>query len=202
MSKRDTVTAQDGGGAGVAVGSLDALGWKCLTRAELYYQHPDGTPKHWKNADGSRNTPDAVVEVPGNLLLNGGGSLLWEYAIGNGSATTSSAKKFLNGTAALGVSTSTSAAAATQTDLQGTTKWYKVMSAGYPTHTTGTASTAMVAVFRSTWTATEANIAWKEWGIFNKVSGAGKAMLNRKVQTLLTKTSAATATLTATITLS
>jgi hypothetical protein len=41
--------------------------------------------------------------------------------------------------------------------------------------------------FKSSFATGEANFAWNEWGIFNSASGA--TMLNRKVESLGTKTS-------------
>lgn len=58
---------------------------------------------------------------------------------------------------------------------------------------------ANVMTFRSTFATTDANFAWQEWGIFN-ASTAG-TMMNRKVESLGTKTSAQTWQLTLTITL-
>jgi hypothetical protein len=87
--------------------------------------------------------------------------------------------------------------------LQGSAKKIKAISGGFPTHTTGsTASTAAKIIYKSTFTSTEANFAWNEWGLFNRAAtGAVQRMLNRKAGALLTKTSAATASLTVTLSL-
>lgn len=162
--------------------------WHCHTKAELFRP---GEPQ-----------PYLVKEIEGNQLLAGGASLLWECLIGNGT-TASTARKYFNATAALGVSTSLTAASSFQTNLLGTNKKYKALSAAYPTHTTGsTASTAAKVVFKSTFTTTEGNFAWNEWGVFNTATtGANQRMLNRKVGALITKTTAATASLTVTLSL-
>ena len=57
-----------------------------------------------------------------------------------------------------------------------------------------------VATFVSTFSTSEANWAWQEWGIFNHVSTG--TMLCRKVESLGTKTSAQSWQITATITVS
>lgn len=139
-----------------------------------------------------------VIEGEGNLLLYGGASALWNRLVqGTPSVSVFSA----NTNAHIGVGDNTGAsasvAAATQTDLQGDSKFRKVANV---THTDSpNASGAASVTFVSTFETTEANYAWNEWGIFN-ASTAGR-MLNRKVEGLGTKTSAATWQLTITLTL-
>lgn len=101
---------------------------------------------------------------------------------------------FNNANSYIGVGDSTSAFAATQTDLQAATnKFRKAMDATYPQ------VAANVLTYRSTFGTSEANFAWQEWGVFN-ASSAG-TMMNRKVESLGTKTSSQTWQLTVTITL-
>jgi len=188
MNERALMTEQQASTLGVYLS--DGLRWHCHTRATL--SRPGET------------TPFLTVEQDGNALLLGGASMLWEGLKGGGTTSTGSAKKFFNATAALGLGNSSAAVVNTQINLQGASKKYKVMSAGFPTHTTSsTASTASKFVAKSTYTTTEANFSWKEWGLFNKVTtGATQRMLNRKASSgLLTKTSAATASLTVTLSL-
>lgn len=89
---------------------------------------------------------------------------------------------FNNANSQIGVGDGSTAFAATQTDLAGTNKLRKAMEAAYPTRA------ANVLTFRSLFSTAEANFAWNEWGVFNDPT-AGE-MLNRKVETLGTKTSA------------
>jgi hypothetical protein len=90
---------------------------------------------------------------------------------------------FNNANARLGVGDSTTAFAKGQTDLQASTnKLRKAMDATYPQRTNG------VITFRATYGTSEANFAWQEWGTFNAASAGD--MLNRKVESLGTKTSA------------
>jgi hypothetical protein len=89
---------------------------------------------------------------------------------------------FNNANSHLGVGDSIAVFAATQTDLQGANKLRKAMEAAYPSRAVNVLS------FRSLFATTEANFAWNEWGVFNAASGG--EMLNRKVETLGTKTSA------------
>lgn len=137
-----------------------------------------------------------VVEVDGNLLMYGGASALWHRLTGGTSVTA-----FDNANAHLGVGDSATAAAPEQTDLQATTnKLRKAMDATYPQHTDGTGSSTNATVtFRSTFGTSDANFAWNEWGIFN-ASSSGR-MLNRKVQTLGTKTAGSVWQLTVTLSL-
>jgi hypothetical protein len=93
----------------------------------------------------------------------------------------------------LGTGDNTTAFANTQTDLQApTNKLRKAMDGGYPTRSSGTLT------FRSTFSTSEGNYAWNEWGVFDAVSSGN--MYGRKAESLGTKTSAQTWQLTATIT--
>lgn len=196
MTYREQAQVGETAHAGVQVQVRDGLPWQVKTRAELFYG------RHWKNPDGSTNRPDYVAESTGNILVRGGASILWECFKGSGSTATSSAKKYFNGTAAIGVGNSTAAATNIQQALQGGSQLLKALTGGFPTHTTGsTAATVVDIVYKSTFGLTEANFAWQEWGVFNKATTQQRRMLNRKVQALLTKTSAASATLTVTLSL-
>lgn len=145
--------------------------------------------------------PFDVVSFDGNLLMYAGASNLWECLKGNGTVTAAqSLTYFNNGNAYLGVGDSATAAAATQTDLQAASnKLRKAMDATYPVHTDGTTSGSAPIDFKSTFATGDANYAWEEVATFN--GSTGVRMLNRKVQSLGTKTSAGTWVLTETITL-
>lgn len=100
---------------------------------------------------------------------------------------------FNNANAYLGVGDSTTAHAVGQTDLQAATnKMRKAMDATYPS------GAANVITFRATFGTSDANWAWQEWGTFNASSGG--TMLNRKVESLGTKTSTQTWQFTTTLT--
>ncbi len=168
--------------------------WHCVTRVDKY----DGDPTLEERESGLV-VPYDSIEVIGNALLTGGASALWQRLIGT--AITA----FDNGNAYLGVGDSTTANSGgpppTNTDLvAASNKLRKAMDATYPQHTDSTSSaTADEIIFRSTFATGDANFAWQEWGIFN-ASTAGR-MLNRKVESLGTKTSAATWVLTVTLSL-
>ena len=92
---------------------------------------------------------------------------------------------FNNANSYIGVGDSTTAFAAGQTDLvAATNKTRKAMDGGYPS------GGSNVITFRSTFATGDANYAWQEWGVFNGSSGG--TMLNRKVESLGTKTSTQT----------
>ena len=100
---------------------------------------------------------------------------------------------FANANARIGVGDSSIVFGASQTDLQASTnKLRKAMEAAYPTR----ASNALT--FRSIFGTSEANFAWNEWGVFNAASGG--TMLNRRVASLGTKTSAQSWQVTVTVT--
>lgn len=135
-----------------------------------------------------------VEEVAGNLLVYGGSSALLDLLIGAGGVTA-----YANADAYLGVGTSTTPAAATQTDLLGTSTRV-AMDSTYPQHTDGTGSTSNAqCVWRATFGPSVGNHAWQEFGLFN--ASTGGRMLNRKVEDHGTK-AADTWVLSLTVTLS
>lgn len=148
-------------------------------------------------------TPYDVIERENNLLMYGGASVQWQTLIGNGTTTAGQALTYFNNAqAAIGVgSDSGTAAAATQTNLQGASKLRKAMDATYPQHTDATTSGAASIVFRSTFATSDANFAWNEWGVFNSTTDGTGRMLNRKVESLGTKTSSASWQFTVTLSL-
>jgi hypothetical protein len=192
---------------GVATAQHDTVMWHCHTRVDKLTVPAGWTVDDALSAEAQRDAllregvqPD-VLEVAGNLLMYGGASNLWQCLIGNGTSTTAQTLTyFSNGNATIGVGDSSTAAAATQTDLQAASnKLRKAMDSTYPQHTDATTSGAASIVFRSTFATGDANYAWQEWAIFNAASGG--RMLNRKVESLGTKTSSSTWTLTLTLSL-
>lgn len=124
------------------------------------------------------------------MAITNAGAVLAATALMNDSAT------FLNAANSyIGVGDSTTAFSAAHTDLQAATnKTRKAMDSTYPQRSSG------VLTFRATYSTSEANYAWNEWGIFN-ASTAG-TMFSRKVEgaALITKTSAQSVQITCTIT--
>lgn len=169
----------------------EAVEWRAEIRLDKY--EGDWTPEQIAAGEADEALLE-TIEREGNLLLIGGASALWQRLIGTGVTA------FDNSNAHLGVGNSSTAAADSQTDLQGASKTRKAMDATYPQHTDSTSSAgAKSIVFKSTFATGDANHAWDEWGVFN-ASSAGR-MLNRKVEALGTKTSAATWALTVTLSL-
>jgi hypothetical protein len=118
--------------------------------------------------------PYEVRELDGNLLVNVGIQLLLDKLIGAAGTVFDATNAYV------GVGDSTTAAAASQTDLQAATnKLRKGMEATFPSRSGQTMS------WKASFGSAEANFAWQEWGIFN-ASTAG-TMLNRKVESLGTK---------------
>lgn len=161
--------------------------WECLFRVET-----------WRGDDR-----DDLLEVAefSNLLMYGGASCVAEALIGGGTATAGQALTFFNNANAyIGAGDSSTAAVATQTDLQASTnKLRKAMDTGFPSHTDGVTSGAAVATWRSTFATADANFNWQEVALFNGSSGG--RMLNRAVQNIGTKTSAVSRIIVATVTL-
>lgn len=188
--------------------ALDRQYWRCHTKIEKF----EGDIEWFTSEsglsvpvqDGRIVTPYDVDEREGNVLTIGGASIQWQTLIGNGTTTADQELTYYsNARAAIGVGDSTTAAADTQTALQAATnRLYKAMDATYPQHTDSDSTAgAKSIVFRSTFATTDANFAWQEWGIFNSLTHNTGRMLNRKVESLGTKTSAATWVLTITLSL-
>jgi hypothetical protein len=178
----------------------DTVRWRVKATRETFAADIDEFRALHGKAEGERlfhatQTPIETLVVDGNLLTTAGATALWN------ALTQGSAGAFTNATAALGVGDSSTAESAGQTNLQAGANGYRqAMDATYPS-VSGATVTAKVTVGTS-----NANFAWNEWGFFSSVgSGSpptGGTMLNRKVASLGTKTSAASWAFTITITLS
>jgi hypothetical protein len=216
MRSLDRMTAREDAMTMGLVAANDRQLWRCHTKVERY----EGDIEYEVRGPGlliprALNTgkivkPYDVQEVEGNILTIGGASIQWQTLIGNGTTTSGQALTYYNNANAhisVGDNSGT-AAADTQTELQAATnRVRKAMDATYPLHTdtTGTAGSKSAA-FRSTYATGDANFVWNEWGIFNGAGTGGPPttggrMLNRKVEALGTKTSAATWVLTITLSL-
>lgn len=148
--------------------------------------------------------PEECVEIAGNLLLNEGIQRLQDLTmIATVTSNQVAGNPWSNANAFVGVGDSTTAEAATQTELQAATnRFYKAMNATYPSRANQTVS------FQSDFTSAEANYVWNEWTVSagaTTASGSGfttgTTNLNRKVASLGTKTTG-TWTLTGQVTIS
>jgi hypothetical protein len=145
--------------------------WHVLTTVEKYHEDLSLLTEE----ERSLLTPYESRSVEGNLLVTAGITALLTLLIGGGGTA------FNNANAHLGVGDSATAAAIGQTDLQAATnKLRKAMDATYPSVATN------VLTARSTFATGDANWVWNEWGLFN--AAAAGTMLNRKVESLGTKT--------------
>lgn len=204
MRSLDRTTAAEDLRLSSILAASDRQHWRCHTRVDRFW----GDPTLEERASGVV-LPYSSTEKEGNVLTIGGASIQWETLIGNGVTTQGAATGYYsNANAYISVGDSSTGAADTQTELQaGTNRLRKAMDATYPLHTdtTGTAGSKSI-TFRSTFATGDANWAWAEWGIFNGPGTGGPPttgarMLNRKVESLGTKTSAATWVLTITLSL-
>lgn len=213
----DRTNMADQGVVGAGVGRHEPVQWRCHwtidqfdagaedVRAGRYVSSTNPAARL-----GQPVVPTQTLERAGNVLTYGGADILWLGIKGGLSATTGLANTYFNNAnAAIIVGSSGAAAAASDTDLSASTDANREavgMEASYPLHTTGNGTTAALNIaFRSVFTTAMANFAWEEWGITNTTKSsaplAGR-LLNRKVEALGTKTSAATWTITATLSLS
>ena len=121
-------------------------------------------------------------------LENAGRDIIAQMVIGEAVAAFDAAN------ARIGVGDSAAVFDAAHTDLQAATnKMRKGMEATYPARATNALT------FRSLFGTADANWAWEEWAVFN--AAAAETMLNRKVESLGTKTSAQSWQMTVTLTL-
>jgi len=169
---------------------------------DLWLPESEGLPSDYLREFGVE--PDDITIVSGNLLLNEGIQRLLDLLIAAGGTA------FNNANAFIGVGDTSTAEAATQTELlaaaAATNRFYKAMNASYPARPGSNGAQSVD--WRSDFTSTEANFVWNEWTIAagaTTASGSGfltgTTNLNRKVQSLGTKTTG-TWTLTGTVTIS
>jgi hypothetical protein len=195
--------------------ACEGIHWNCDWKIEKYNAGIDdvraGTFQSSTAGSklGQPVRPYEVVNGKDNLLLRGGADLLWLGLKAGLTATTGAKNTYLNNAeAVIFVGNSNTAAANTQVDLQASSsrRFAKGMEATYPTHTTGDGSTAALNIaFRSVFSTAQANFAWEEWGVGNSTKSTAPypgRLLNRKVQSLGTKSTAATWTFTVTLSLS
>ena len=136
------------------------------------------------------NAPYEVIEGEDNCLLNSGIDEMWDLITG---AVSGATHIYDNAAAQIGVGDSSTAAAASQTDLQAAAnKTYKGMEATFPT------STTQKITLKSSFGSSDANYVWAEWVVKHSTSAI---CLNRKVAAMGTKASGSTWTLEVTITL-
>jgi len=184
--------------------AYDAVRWRCQTEVAKY-----NAPS--ESVRAGEVYPDEVLDIDGNLLVYGGADIMW-LGLKNGLSATTGLKNtfFDNSNAVIYVGDVNTAAAAGQVDLQATSESTNrdavAMEATYPIHTTGDGSTAnQNIVFRSVFSTSVGNFAWEEWAIGNTTATTAPykgRILNRKVESLGTKTAAATWTVTVTLSLS
>lgn len=129
-----------------------------------------------------------------NALVSAGSAIILDALIGTGVTF------YSNANAALGAGDSATPGATSQTNLQGavnvTDRIRKAMNATFPSRSGSTLT------FQSNFGTTDANFTWNEWAIFNNATDGSGTMLNRGVVNLGTKTSAASWTLTGTLSIS
>lgn len=161
---------------------------------DLARWQPVATVRKW-NSDEERESgaePYETLVIEGNVLLNAGGTLILNRLINSGTAFSASVGR-------IGVGDSSTAAVASQTDLQAATnkQWVLVDSAPSVSGQTIT--------FVATFTSALANFAWNEWAIDQGTSNGTTVVatcLDRKVASMGTKASGASWTLTVQISIS
>lgn len=122
----------------------------------------------------AKHEPYEVYEWKGNIGLQEGLQEMWDLVIGAGGTP------FNNTNTYVGVGDSDTGAVSTQVGLSGTSKFYKKVSAGYPSRSGQTVT------FLSVFASDEANFHWKEFTVANGSSDSAKNLF-RKVHVRDTK---------------
>lgn len=163
--------------------------------------------QEWAFATRGTRDGDSVVEESGNLLTRLGLARIGNLLIG----ATGAASQALNAThCRIGVGDDATAAATTQTDLSAasgsTHRQFKLVDSVAQ----GTGANSGVSTIVATFATGQANFAWAEWCIdggtadgttVTAETASTPGMINRKVASLLTKTSSVVAVFTVTITI-
>jgi hypothetical protein len=143
--------------------------------------------------------PDEITHAEGNALTTVGLNRLASLFGGSGQA-------FSSPNSVVGVGNGTTGFLPGQTDLTGASKWFQATDGGAGG---GVSVTNAIITAIATFGAANANFAWEEWcWVATNAAKTSQAtipagvMMNRKVQSLGTKASGASWTLTTTVTLS
>ena len=200
MVQQDHTRLAERSHVGAGLETHEPLHWKAVWRVEKYHTP---TPGDVARLERGELRPYEVIDRVGNLALLGGVSSIWQTLIGNGTAAAGQALSyFSNANAYIGVGSVTTSAVNTQTRLQDASAAYGTMDSTYPQHTDGTtAATAGTITYRATFGTALANFSWQEWGVSNGTATASR-FLNRKVEDLGSKTSAASWVFTVNLSLS
>lgn len=168
----------------------DALHWEPILTIAKYN---DGEAYEYARNEGlPLPEPDSVETFESNLLLNAGITRMLDKLVGNAGQVYDATHT------RIGVGDSSTAAAASQTDLQAATNKQWVLC-------DSVSVSAQTLTVVATFTTALANFAWQEWGIDNGTANGTTVtavMLNRKVASMGTKASGATWVLTVTIVVS
>lgn len=159
-------------------GAGDVATWRATAVVEKY--HGDG-------AFDPDATPYEVTEPVHNLLMTAGVNMIWQLVTGQGGTAFSSTGAYI------GVGDSSTAAAATQTDLQASTNKLRKQVSGAP------AISNNVCTFSATFGTSDGNWNWNEIAVFN--ASASGTMLNRFVAGLGAKSNSASWTINVTVTI-
>lgn len=219
----ESVMSSEGGGVAVAEHDDDDVRWHARARVDLFGVESIEACKRWHGlkrepislelqewalATRGSTDGDEVVPLPeGNLLTRLGLARIGNLLIG----ATGAASQALNAThCRLGVGDDATAAATTQTDLSAgagsTHRQFKLVDSVAQ----GTGANSGVTTIIATFATGQANFAWAEWCIdggtadgttITSESASTPGMINRKVASLLTKTSSVVAVFTVTITI-
>ena len=151
----------------------DSCKLQTITRI-FVFDDPDGSiAKQLQRGASIERFIDKLREartVEGNVFLNEGITFIWQAVTGATGLT-----PFNGANAHVGVGDGTAIADPSQTGLQGSNKYYKLVDSGYPIVSGNTVR------FRATFGPDEANFEWREWTVANGGSDAA-VNLNRKVQ--------------------
>lgn len=222
QGRRESALATEANRATVAVLDREDVRWKAHARVDVFnadsieacrlFHGLDREPishelAEWALATRGSIDGDEVHEIDGNLLTRLGLARIGNLLIG----ATGAASQALNAThCRIGVGNDATAAATTQTDLSAASgsanRQFKLVDS----ITQGTGANSGVTTVIATFATGQANFAWAEWCIdggtadgttVTSETASTPGMINRKVASVLTKTSSVVAVFTVTITI-
>lgn len=194
MNADDGIGAVESGHAAAVLTVFDSLRYRTVWTCEKWSEEACAFVRRQLGLARSANVdvaalrqlvgaPEELLMVEGNLILNAGITRLLNLGVGLGGTAFDAANAYI------GVGDSTTAASASQTDLQASSnKFWRAMAASYPL------VSAQTVTWQSSFGSSDANYAWQEWGVSAGASGASGdgfttvgTLLNRKVASLGTK---------------
>lgn len=158
----------------------DGLQWRAMVTIEKFRLNEKGEMELY-----------ATEKHEGNAVLGTGANCIWALLAGDAGAGSGTLSYFNNSNTRLYVGNNTNVVDPDQNDgggFRGSTA-YASCGAGYPMYAEDDGSDYNYRIaFRGLFGTSEANFAWEEWGVANGDFGGSGTLLNRRQESMGTKT--------------